>query len=174
VHGQDQRSTSASDGPRVGPTVVFWLLAGGGVALMTLCLLAPAVQEYRRARAQRLRMAGHVEALRAQTNRQRRIIEALRSDPGANAQLAKAQLNYRAPDEVVVHTPMTDAPMAPVQPPQVPSGDSAVEPPSLAAQAERAAQRFGLIALAADPTARPVLMVLAAAALGAALFLFRR
>lgn len=87
--------------------LMFWLLAGLGLAAAAPCFLVPPIDTYRQLRElehQQLARIRHFEELLAH---QVELLEALRSDPQVNIRLAQRELNYRQPGKIafVSHAP---------------------------------------------------------------------
>lgn len=89
--------------PREHPCgVMFWLLAGLASAGFVPCVMLPVWRDYQAvALSERLERQG-VEALRASVERQKRTLEAIRTDPAVASRLAQRELAFVRPGETQI------------------------------------------------------------------------
>lgn len=85
---------------------MFWLLTLMAGATFAACVLVPTWADRQKLLRQEAMMRRQVAALNEQLARYRRAIAAVRSDPSANEQLAKFELNYHRPGEQQVPVPV--------------------------------------------------------------------
>lgn len=81
---------------------MFWLLTGLGFALLVPCVLVPEWEAYEHAAVAEQFQRYRVERLRTEVDRERRLLEAVRSDPAVVARLAQRDLGLYRKDERVV------------------------------------------------------------------------
>lgn len=102
---------------------VFWMLTIMGVAVLAPCVLLPEWRTYEQILETEAAYQERTDALRADLEREQRLLEALRTDPGVVARLAQRDLGFRRTDERAVevfaltddgqpHTATTAAPDA--------------------------------------------------------------
>lgn len=77
--------------------LMFWLLAGMGVATAVPCFVAQPIDAYRRLLQAERREEKTVQRLEDLAARQAALSEGLRRDPQVNIRLAQRELGYRAP-----------------------------------------------------------------------------
>ncbi|MCG3138417.1 MAG: hypothetical protein HJJLKODD_02281 [Phycisphaerae bacterium] len=82
--------------------LMFWLLAGMGVAVALPCFLVPPINALGQLAAVERREQMRTAELEQQITQQHKLLEALRSDPLLNARLAQRELGYQMPGEVRV------------------------------------------------------------------------
>jgi hypothetical protein len=81
---------------------MFWLLTGLGFALMVPCVLVPEWTAYERTAVAEQYQRYRAERLRTAVDRERRLLEAVRSDPAVVARLAQRDLGLYRRDERAV------------------------------------------------------------------------
>ena len=111
--------------PSSGGSAMFWLLAGMAAAVFAPCVLLPVWREYQALQyAAQVEQAG-LEQARAELWRQRKRLAALENDPAVITRVARRELRYRNPDEIVIPVSIppeewaeaTPVALAPVNPP---------------------------------------------------------
>ena len=80
--------------------VMFWLLAGAGVAAAVPCFVVPPIDAYRGLLDLEARERAVVDRLEERIERQAELQNALRCDPMVNFRLAQRELRYRQPGKV--------------------------------------------------------------------------
>ena len=119
---------AAGDG---GVGLVFWWLIVMAVAAFAPCMILPAWREYQEAELTERVRAARVAAATAEVDDLRRRLDAIHNDPAVVTRLARRELEFRKPGEVVVAVPVSGAP-AP-SPPSTPRAETdplkGVEPP---------------------------------------------
>ncbi len=85
-----------------GSSFVFWMLLAMGMSTLAACVLVPAWGEYAEQATSEQRADYQVAKLQHAVDQEKRLLEALRSDPAAIARLAKRELAYREPNEQVL------------------------------------------------------------------------
>jgi len=126
-HGSTDGPAEAGDpgAPTGGGSLMFWLLIGLAAIGFVPCIVLPIWRDY-----QALALAAQAEErlvaeLRADVQRQKRTLEAIRTDPAAGVRLAQRELAYYRPGQLEVHVPGVPAvkatavvqPLEPVEPP---------------------------------------------------------
>ncbi len=108
---EDHRSTDGGDAQsREQPSpatagVMFWLLIALAGATFAPCVALPIWREYEATALAKQIEEQHNSAMRADVQRQRRTLDALRSDPGVATRLALRELSYERPGEEQVDVP---------------------------------------------------------------------
>lgn len=147
---------------------MFWVLLGMAGATFAACILVPIADQHERLLVQEELMRDELATLDSQLAQTQQAIEAIRSDPAVNEQLAKTVLNYRRPGEQrVTVVPETS----------VAAGVSTPAPlPNSAAPWWRAPldwlPQLAWRRVFAEPNTRTVLLVLSAAMIAAAFWLY--
>ncbi|MBI4719064.1 MAG: hypothetical protein HY763_14760 [Planctomycetes bacterium] len=96
-----------SEAPPAG-RAVFWLLVLMGLSTLTPCVVLPEWRAYEALRYAEQVEQHRVEALQRSVDRQRRLLEALRTDPAVIGRLAQRDLGFRRPDEQAVSVRVPD------------------------------------------------------------------
>ena len=88
-------------------SLMFWLLAGMGVAAAAPCFLVPPIDSYRQLRELEHRQLARIKHFEELLAHQAELLEALRSDPQVIMRLAQRELNYRQPGKIafISYTP---------------------------------------------------------------------
>ncbi len=99
--------------------VMFWVLLGLAAAAFAPCCLVPVWRDYQAIRMAEQLEEGEVERLSTHVDRQRRHLDALRTDPAVVARTAQRDLGFRRPDEsfVLVQSGAQPAPAATIPKP---------------------------------------------------------
>jgi len=94
---------SMGDGGR---SITFWLLIVLGLCVLTPCVLLPAWREHQAADLRHRMLAQRVEQTELRVAKQRRMLDALHSDPAVITRAAMRELDYTLPgqDFVIVET----------------------------------------------------------------------
>ncbi len=149
---------------------VFWLLFGLAVVGFAPCILLPAWRDYQAAVLVEQCEQAEVQRLERETDRQRQLADALRSDPSVIARAAQRELEYTRPGEIPVE--VYPAPNAGAEP----NGAAAVvvppEPPAVVKRLVAALPRLDYDAVFCHPPTRRVIMVMSAGVLLSAFALF--
>jgi cell division protein FtsB len=134
----------------------YWTLFTASMILLAAAVLLPEWQAHEQLVAQREQLACHVADLRAEVERIERAGRLMATDAGINERLARMQLGYHRPGEVEVWVPSPLSSQAPESPPRpIVAG---VGPPCDQALA-------ALMATAARPRSRALMLMIAAALL---------
>ncbi|HUW83811.1 MAG TPA: hypothetical protein VMZ31_13565 [Phycisphaerae bacterium] len=83
----------------VGDVLMFWVLLLMAGATFAACILVPIAQQHERLLEQEELMRAEYARLDGELAQTQQAIAAIRSDPAVNEQLAKTVLNYRRPGE---------------------------------------------------------------------------
>ncbi len=83
----------------MGEVLMFWVLLLMAGATFAACILVPIADQHERLLVQEEQMRAELARLDGELAQTQQAIEAIRSDPAVNEQLAKAVLNYRRPGE---------------------------------------------------------------------------
>ena len=94
-----------------GAGLVFWLLIALSVAGFAPCLILPAWRQFQQAALTEQIAAAEVEALHTEVERQRRLIDAIHNDPVVVSRLARRELGYRRPGEVIIPVSVDSEPL---------------------------------------------------------------
>ena len=156
--------------PRHGGGGLFWLLVLMGLATFAPCVILPQWRQY-----QALDMAAQVEqhrldVLQAEVERERRLLQAIRSDPAVIARLAQRELKFQRVNSqavLVAAPPTSPEPQPPFEP--TPPG-----PPAVVARAVSFLPDYDYDRVFLDDETRPVIMAMSVALIGVAFWLFGR
>ncbi len=161
------------DGPARGVdpvnTLVFWWLTALAVAAFAPCILLPEWRAYESLWVAEQAELHRLDALEKVVERERRLLEAVQSDPAVLSRLAQRELKFRVPGgrRVIVFAEAppgsSDVSFTPVPP----------EPPALVARILSYAPVFNYDALFCAPETRTMIMGMSIALLGVALWLPR-
>jgi hypothetical protein len=113
---------------------MFWLLVGLAAAGFVPCVVVPAWRDHQAIALAAQLEERHTAAMRQSVERQRRALEAIRTDPGVAARLARRELGYQCPGEKQVGVP--GVPTA-LEPPPAQPLDPVVPPPAVSRIARR-------------------------------------
>ncbi len=159
--------------------MVFWLLVTMGVGTLAPCVILPEWRGYQALQVQEQVQRHRVESLQAELDRQHRLLDAMRSDPGAIARFAQRDLGYYRPDERIVSVSVPEGAHKTVTrptsfdpevtPPFVPK---LVEPPPALARTLALLPRCDYDAIFCDEQTRPIVFAMSVALIGVALGLF--
>jgi cell division protein FtsB len=150
---------------------VFWALFAMAVIGFAPCVLLPAWRDYQNARLVEQYEQAALDRMNESLDRQRRLAEALRSDPSVMARAAQRELEYIRPGEqritVVPTEPLMDAE----------SDESTVAPAPIAPPAPvrwlvRNLPALDYDAVFCDPSTRAIVILLCGGVLTAAFALF--
>ena len=177
---------------RAGATVVFWVLVLMGLSTFAPCVLVPQWRQYQALCLAEQTAEHRLDLLRSRVEKERRLLEALRSDPAVVARLAQRDLGFRRPYEQVIRVAV---PANPAEPPTMPvsprcsatlggsPGCSAascgwharpVQPPPMIARALSYLPNYNYDRIFCEDDTRPILMGLSVALIVAAFGLFNR
>lgn len=148
-----------------GASFVFWLLVLMALAVFAPCVLLPEWRQYQAIRLAEQAQEHRVEALRRAVGHERRVLDAMTSDPGVIARLAQRELQFRRPDERFVPVSIG------ADSPNLDSGAFVPQPVELPDPLQRAAAalpKFDYDSLFCDPQTSKVLMTMSVALLGIA------
>lgn len=157
----------------MGDVVMFWVLLLMAGATFAACILVPIAQQHERLLEQEELMRDQLARLDGELAQTQQAIEAIRSDPAVNEQLAKTVLNYRRPGErrVTVVPEISVSTGALMRAPLQKSGASIA--PWWRAALDWLPQ-LAWKRVFAEPNTRAVLLLLSAATMGAAFWLYGR
>lgn len=124
-HGTDGAYLTHASMGDGGRSITFWLLIVLGLCVLTPCVLLPAWREHQTADVRHRMLAQRVELAEQRVAKQRKMLEALHSDPAAITRAAMRELDYTLPgqDFVIVETAppaQLDAQLAPIEPKPLP------------------------------------------------------
>ncbi len=160
----------------LGHRVLFVILALLAFGLFAPTVLLPLLREHARLRTTETRLAAHVEDMRAELERRRKLLDAFQHDTLINERLALLDLNYHRPNEIVLPVYLSDrrTPSAATEPPQARSALLSLPPdwPAWTHRAEAWATNRGLTAVFLNEKLRPVFLLMAAGLIIAAFVLF--
>ncbi len=150
---------------------VFWMLFAMAVVGFAPCVLLPAWRDYQNARLVEQYEQSALERMKESLDRQRKLAEALRSDPSVMARAAQRELEYTRPGEqritVVPSDPAVDVEDGCTAP--------ALEPIPPPAPVRWLASRLPALdwdAVFCDPPTRAIVILLCGGVLTAAFALF--
>jgi hypothetical protein len=157
----------------MGEVLMFWVLLGMAGATFAACILVPMADQHERLLVQEEQMRAELGRLDGELAQTQQAIEAIRSDPAVNEQLAKTVLNYRRPGERRVKVvPETSVGAGVSTAANGPSSGASTAPWWRAALdwlPQLAWKR-----VFAEPNTRAVLLFLSAGTVGAAFWLYGR
>lgn len=161
--------------PRWGGAIVFWMLISLGAIVFVPCLLLPEWRNYETMRYAEQWERHRLAAMEWSVAEQRRALDALQSDPGVIARVARRELGYLRPDEREVEVgPVSGSlPPTPTSAPDFPFDPATVEPPRLLGGVIGLMPDFDYDALFCEPRMRGVLMTMSLALIMSACVLFR-
>ena len=166
--GAGQSHVAYRAAPGLGGAIIFWLLILMGVTAFAPCVLLPEWRQYQELHAAEQVAAHHASAMHAQVERERRMLDAVRTDPGVVTRLAKRDLGYRNVDESLIDLHVETV-IRLAEPAFVPTPPT---PPALIASVVSSLPRFDADAVFCDPRTRPTVMTLAICVIVAAFVLF--
>jgi hypothetical protein len=145
---------------------VYWLLIGMALATFAVCVLLP---EWRHLQVLRHAEEGErlrVEQMEALVDHERRLLEAMTSDPGVVARMAQRELGYRPVDGHAVPV------MSPVDGTGLAIHATVTEPREIVLPPITAWPPLAFDRVFCDPEKRPILMGMSIALAATAFFLF--
>ena len=95
-----------------GRSLAYWILIALSLGVLAPCVLLPAWRENQRAELRHRLLAGRVAQLEARLERQRRLLDALDSDPAVITRAAMRELDYTQPGERFVSVAAAQSPPA--------------------------------------------------------------
>ena len=156
--------------PSAGGGWVFWLLFALAVTAFAPCVILPAWRDYQATRRVEQLEQVEVQRMQAGLDRQRRLADALRSDPSVITRAAQRELGYTKPGELWVDvTPSDLMPDAPAPQAQV---VTPVEPPAPLKWLTGCLPALDYDAVFCDPSTRAIIMTMSGGVLMAAFALF--
>ena len=170
----------AAPDPSPGGRLVFWLLALMGVSTFAPCVLLPEWRTYQALRVAEQAQQHRLKALQHVVDRERRLLEALRSDPAVINRFAQRDLSFRRPGEraVRVALPATDGnPVSRLVAGNVgdePFIPQPVTPPRCLARVLAHLPDYDYDRIFCDDETRPIIMGMSVALIGLAFGLFGR
>ena len=164
-----------SSAPRWGGAIVFWTLISLGVIVFVPCLLLPEWRNYEATRYAEQWERHRLAAMEWSVAEQRRALDALQSDPGVLARVARRELGYLRPDEraVEVGLPAESLPATLAPAPDFLFEPTPANPPRVLRGAIGLLPDFDYDALFCEPRMRGVLMTMSLALIMCACVLFR-
>ena len=150
-----------------GNGVVAWLLMLMALAAFAPCVLLPEWRAYQAVRVEEQAQQHRLDALKRVVDRERRLLEAMQSDPAVIARLAQRDLGFRYPGHrpVLVSVPASSGP---TEQPFVPEP---VLPPPIVARVASYLPDYDYDAVFCDDRPRLVIMAMSVALIGVALWL---
>jgi hypothetical protein len=156
--------------PGGGASVVSWSLLVMGLATFAPCVLVPEWCAYRDFRLCEQREQHSVGSWEKRVERERRLIEAMQTDPNVMARLAQRDLGFRAPDGKPVRVAVSnrvapnDEPLAPVMVPL----------PNAVAKLRAWLPNLDYERVFCDEGTRVILIIMSVVAMGCAIWIPRR
>lgn len=148
--------------------VVFWMLVSMGVSTFAPCILLPEWRTYEALRAAEQVEQQRAEVLARSVEGERRLLEAMRTDPGVIGRLAQRDLSFRRPEERAV--PVAVEPIERSQ--DEPFGVHAVAPPVVVPRLIDYLPHYPYDRVFCHPQTRQLLMCLSVAIIAVAFALF--
>lgn len=150
-----------------GNGLVFWILVLMAVGAFTPCVLLPEWRTYQALRTAEQAQQHRLDTLQSVVDRDRRLYEAMRSDPAVIARAAQRTLRFRRPGEVSV---LLSAPV-PGNPAEEQFVPDAVLAPPLLARGASYLPSYDYDAVFCDDRTRSIVMVMSVTLLIVALCL---
>lgn len=168
-------NSEPASAPRWGGVIVFWVLISLGVIVFVPCLLLPEWRNYEAMRYAEQWERHRLAAMEWSVAEQRRALDALQSDPGVLARVARRELGYLRPDEreVEVGSATTTLPATPTPAPEFVFEPASVDPPRFLGGPIDLLPDFDYDALFCEPRMRGILMTMSLAMVLFACALFR-
>ncbi len=168
---QTERQSEVSSSPAREGRWVFWMLFAMAVIGFAPCVLLPAWRDYQNARLVEQYEQAALDRMNESLDRQRRLAEALRSDPSVMARAAQRELEYTRPGEQRITVVPTDPGV------DVEDAGAAVTPEPIAPPAPvhwlvRSLPPLDYDAVFCDPSTRAIVILLCGGVLTAAFALF--
>ena len=159
-----------------GGTVVFWLLLGLAVATLAPCIILPEWRHYQSLKLAEQVQEQRVAQLEELVEREQDRLEAMRTDPGTVARLARRELNYRYEGEQTVWlgSGADPIPMELASPPIGPIKLEPVRPPELVERALAPLPELDYDNVFCEPSTRPLVMTMSVGLALTAFIIFRR
>jgi hypothetical protein len=146
---------------------IAWALLLMGLAAFAPCILIPEWQAYREACIAGQRERSRMEAWQKQVDRERRLMEAIQTDPTVVARLAQRELGYRDPDATAVRVAVS-MDETPIEPDFVPRP---VPLPALVARVAAFLPRLNYEKVFTDTDSRLVILVMAVTLMAVAVWI---
>ena len=166
-HGGVQRAGRA---PGQGAAAVFWMLVLMGLATFAPCVILPEWRDYQALRAAEQVRQHRLDELEREVEHERRLLQAMRSDPAVIARLAQRDLRFLRTDAraVLVSVPPEDPTPEGVFVPQP------VGPPPVVVRALSMLPAYDYDRVFCDKETRPLVMGMSLALIALAFVLFGR
>jgi len=147
---------------------VFWMLILMGLSTFAPCVLLPEWRAYQAIRTTEQMELHRLRAMQRVVEHERRLLEAMQSDPAVIARLAQRDLGFHRPSDTLVtlQVPRT------AEPAEEPFTPEPIYPPAVLARMGSFLPRLDYDALFCDRRTRLVLMVMSVALIVVALGLF--
>jgi len=157
-----------TDRPERADRWVFWLLFSLAAAAFAPCVIVPVWLDCQETRQAEQRQLADVRRAQSEVDRQRRLAEALRSDPAVIARAAQRELEYTIPGQLRVD--ISPSPVSPQSDAVEPSASAASDPPIPPAPIPL--PKLNYRAIFCDPPTRTVITLMSGGLLLAAFILF--
>jgi len=153
--------------------VVFWLLVLMGLSTFAPCVILPEWRNYERLRVAEQAQQHRLDALERRVEHERRMLDAMRSDPGVIGRFAQRDLSFRRLGEQVVRVSVP-ATATFVDTDETPFIPRPVPPPPILEPILARLPDFDYDAVFCDDETRPIVMAMSVALVGVAFGLFGR
>jgi hypothetical protein len=153
--------------------LMFWVLIGLAAVAFIPCIVLPIWRDYQAAVLEARLEEQKVAVLQADVDRQRRVLEAIRTAPAVSVRLAQRELGYRQPGQQHVLV-AGEVPSALEGEPIVQPVSATVEPPEPIARLVAPLPEMRYDQVFCEPPTRTVIMLLSGGLMVAAFVLYPR
>jgi hypothetical protein len=160
----------SADRPERADRWVFWLLFTLAAVAFAPCVIVPVWLDYGETRQAEQRQLDEVRRAQAEVDRQRRLAEALRSDPAVIARAAQRELEYTIPGQLQVDVAPDRA--SPQDEAVDPAESAAADPPIPPLPIARYLPKLNYRAVFCDPQTRLLIALMSGGLLVTAFVLF--
>ncbi len=87
----------------LGAALTFWLLSGMGLAVLAACVFVPEWRTYEDLQLAKQQAQYHSEQMDQALSRERRLLEAMHSDPAVIGRLARRELGFHNVDDQTIY-----------------------------------------------------------------------
>jgi hypothetical protein len=165
-----QEASRPVRGTHAAQTILFWALAGLALAAFVPCILVPEWKHYELLHLREQWEQFRVDQLQAAVNREKRLLEAIRTDPAVVARLAQRDLGLARRNEraILVSVPSVPEPSGPRFAPTPP------ELPSIVARWRGFLPNYEYESLFTNPRTRVPILLMSTGLMALAFWLFGR